>query len=228
MRTSRFVQATLLTLAAAAAACGLSIVGTTDSADGGAGDASSERRSSSSSTSSSSSSGGSSSGDPGPVDSSSATTDSSSPGTDAGADTGVDSATSDASAPCPEATGGGNGKIFGGHCYFTIPLNLSTDFYTAKALCAAANAHLAAITTKDEHDFAQTVDGENDRWIGLEQDTPTNDRAQFHWITNETPVPDFWQAGQPNEMSLCGVMTDAGEWADRKCTNAYDALCERE
>jgi hypothetical protein len=44
----------------------------------------------------------------------------------------------------------------------------------------------------------------------------------------------LWVPGEPNDVDgsednqeNCAFLTDSGEWSDRGCSEAHDALCER-
>lgn len=133
----------------------------------------------------------------------------------------VDTAVPDTAPPCSEATG----KMFGGHCYFTLT---SRTQPTAVADCAAAGAHLVTVTSSAEHDFLKTV-GTGDRWIGLKAPSPTNDRATYQWITGEGKSFNAWYSADPDNMGPCVAMHGTlQQWVDRGCGDSNAAICERE
>ncbi len=138
------------------------------------------------------------------------------------ADTKVaDTAVADTAPPCSEATG----KMFGGHCYFTLTSRTQT---AAVADCAAAGAHLVTVTSSAEHDFLKTV-GTGDRWIGLKSPSPSNDRSTYQWITGEAKSFNAWYSADPDAMGPCVAMHGTlQQWVDRGCGDSNAAICERE
>jgi len=133
----------------------------------------------------------------------------------------VDTFPVDAAPPCSEPTG----KMFGGHCYFLLAAGTQT---AAKADCAAAKAHLVTVNSDAEHSFLATM-GSGDRWIGLEAPMPTNDRAQYVWITGEAKTVSHWYAADPDAMGPCVAMHGTlQEWVDRGCVEPNAGICERD
>ncbi len=139
------------------------------------------------------------------------------------ADAGAD-VTIDAGVPCTEA----DGKLFEGHCYFTLGARTQPQ---AKADCIEAGAHLVTVTSLPEHTFVGTV-GTGDRWIGLEAASPTNDRNQYLWITGETKTVSYWYPNDPDNMGPCvafrSELQPLESWVDRGCGESNVPICERQ
>jgi hypothetical protein len=139
------------------------------------------------------------------------------------ADAGAD-ADAEADAPlivCSEDGGVRND----GHCYFPIA---PTTQPLAKQACVAAGGHLVTVSSLGEHTFLATV-GTGDRWIGLEAAAPTNDRAQYNWVTGETKTVAYWYVNDPDNMGPCVALHGTlQEWVDRGCGDTNAAICERE
>lgn len=132
-----------------------------------------------------------------------------------------DTAKPDTGPPCTEITG----KLFAGHCYFTLT---ARDQPAAKSACAAAGAHLVTVGSSAEHDFLKTM-GSGDRWIGLESKTPSNNRADYAWVTGEPKTFEQWYAADPDAMGPCAAMHGSLQaWVDRACSQSNAAICERE
>lgn len=119
-------------------------------------------------------------------------------------------------------------SVFANHCYFTLTARTQTQ---AKTDCASAGAHLVTVTSLPEHQHVATV-GTGDRWIGLQAASPTNDRAQYKWITGESSPVTYWYPNDPDNMGPCVAFRSALElsqsWVDRGCTESNVAICERE
>lgn len=134
------------------------------------------------------------------------------------------SAQADHTVPCSEP----GARLFEGHCYFAQTPRSQSE---AKAACASAGAHLVTVTSRAEHDFLAGI-GTGDRWIGLQAAVPTNDRAQYKWITNEPTTVAFWYPNDPDNMGPCVAFRSALQslesWVDRGCNESNPSICERE
>lgn len=154
---------------------------------------------------------------------------------------GVDTTISDTgtvdTTPPPVDTGTGSdggvtctepgAKTFGGHCYFQLSSNRTWD--AARTDCAAAGAHLVAITSAAEETFVESFSPTADRWIGLSRPSgsPVAD-ASFKWVTGEAFTYKDWAPSEPNGTGLCIRIRGGGQWGDQTCTNSYVSICERE
>lgn len=77
-------------------------------------------------------------------------------------------------------------KIFDDDCSWT----------DAKEKCEKMGGHLAAITSKDEQSFVESVNN-GDKWIGGYK----NDKNAWVWVTGEKWSYTNWDEGEPNNSS---------------------------
>ncbi|GAC1580159.1 MAG: hypothetical protein NVS3B20_11050 [Polyangiales bacterium] len=127
-----------------------------------------------------------------------------------------------------------SGKVFGGHCYFSLATKLS--WFDARDACANSlpPSHLVTITSDPEQTFVQTIASSiavkpSDRWIGLRAPTPTTSKAAFTWIAPDDPSSyDHWLPGEPNGDGECVRLEQDYHWGDFACATKFASICERE
>ena len=128
-----------------------------------------------------------------------------------------------------------------GACFMlfrTTPLS----WEDAHDACEALNppAHLATVTSAEEHAFTVALVGTTNAWLGAHDlvDRGAQEGA-FEWVTGEPWAFDAFADGEPNNGGSSGsdedcmllVVTDdtrPQSWDDRVCSSTRAYLCERD
>jgi hypothetical protein len=109
----------------------------------------------------------------------------------------------------------------------------------AVARCEEVGAHLATITSAEEHALVQalvepTAGVAPDYWIGGFQEEGAIEPADgWGWVTGEPMDYEGWREGEPNDGGVdgedCMIIEAArgGTWDDRDCPIRYPFVCER-
>lgn len=92
--------------------------------------------------------------------------------------------------------------------------------------CAADGAHLAAIDSMAENEFARTFAGE-DIWIGYDD---LNTEGIFRWVTGAPNSFVGFTGAEPNDSGTedCTYLRPDGTWNDTECGDSRVSLCECE
>ena len=121
-----------------------------------------------------------------------------------------------------------------GSCYMLFT-SLSATWQAASDQCSGMDAHLAVITTQDEHDLLVRLAGvDTDVWVG---GNDLDSENTWFWVTGEL-VGDFgWGEDEPNngdggDPENCMIIRNLGPdnigtWDDRPCALQHGYICER-
>jgi hypothetical protein len=108
-----------------------------------------------------------------------------------------------------------------GHAYRLFEEPVTQE--AAARVCAAAGAHLATLTSADEHQFV-IASTHTEVWLGAT--SPTGD-GRFQWSTGEPFRFQAFAPGEPDDRAGCVALDNDDLWHDRSCTRKpYGALCE--
>nr|AOH96654.1 C-type lectin [Sebastes schlegelii] len=132
-------------------------------------------------------------------------------------------------AQCPEGW-----LVVGDQCFL---LTTDRDDYSNSTnKCAEIGAHLAILTTKEQHDAVEK-EGKNIGgiytyyWIGL---TDIETEGDWRWVDNSKLRTPFWEAPEPNnhlsggpEGEDCAVVQSYTQlWHDVPCSFTYPRICQ--
>jgi hypothetical protein len=131
-----------------------------------------------------------------------------------------------AAVPCgPPATS------FGGHCYYLVTQPLSFDAALAACSADGPRTHLVSITSVDEERVAESIDANQNRWIGMQRPlgSPVV-KSSYKWTTGEPTTFDGWVGIEPSDPDpdVCVRLGSDNQWHTGPCTDAWAALCERD
>lgn len=112
----------------------------------------------------------------------------------------------------------------GARAYRLIHLSLAFD--DAVQACAAQDAHLASVTSAEEHDFV-VREFPGGIWLGA---TDRGEEGRFAWLTGEPFAFHRLAPGEPDDPDGthdCLILGEDGLWHDRSCAQKHRPLCVR-
>ena len=138
---------------------------------------------------------------------------------------------------CGLGTGCCDGEVsYGGNCYYVE--NDAMNWWSARASCQARGTgwDLASVSDDAENDFLQSLDVDDENWIGITSGNGFSSGNDWVW-TNGDPsgswnantrrgLYDAFTSGEPNYGEECTRMASDGSWKGRTCSVSYQSYCE--
>ncbi|KAK2844765.1 hypothetical protein Q5P01_011424 [Channa striata] len=121
---------------------------------------------------------------------------------------------------------------------FSLNERIKSDWATSKKSCKEKGAHLAILTTKEQHEAVEKESRRiggfyTDYWIGL---TDAETEGAWKWVDNSTLKTPFWNTlkSEPDDNKTGGeegedcavVDSHSQSWYDVPCNFNYPYICQ--